>query len=218
MARRRAQDLDALIRQAQEDAQSIGFAADAGNADMAGAFAANVAAHLDEIEHARKLDIAWAAGLFEGEGCITPGARANQFRLILISTDRDVVEQFFGVMCVGRVFKIRPRTDAKPHYKQQWRYEANAAGDVLYVLKLLRPFFGQRRGARADEAIEVLSTHVALSTYERQCEGCGRKFRPEFGPMAATMIYCSTECGTAARNRRASTRPSPLAGQIELLP
>lgn len=37
----------------------------------------------------RDLDIAWAAGLFEGEGCIKTRHNSNGFDLILSMTDKE---------------------------------------------------------------------------------------------------------------------------------
>jgi replicative DNA helicase len=56
MARRRAQDLDALIRQAQEDAQSIGFAADAGMLDATSMPLARLQSGLNEIKRTANMN------------------------------------------------------------------------------------------------------------------------------------------------------------------
>lgn len=50
------------------------------------------------LEAVTELDLAWAAGLFEGEGCISIGVRNSDetYRLICIigSTDRETIEFF----------------------------------------------------------------------------------------------------------------------------
>jgi hypothetical protein len=51
-----------------------------------------------------ELDIAWAAGLFEGEGTIVDSTGSVQLRVKM--TDLDVLEKRFDVFGVGR--HLRP--------------------------------------------------------------------------------------------------------------
>jgi hypothetical protein len=99
-------------------------------------------------------ELAWAAVLFEGEGCISssPGRSA---RLQLGMTDLDVVERFHRVMGIGKVYgPYTPKTPpgAAPR-KTQWTWLAGGRADVLTGLSKLLPWLGARRRAKAEEVI-----------------------------------------------------------------
>lgn len=110
-------------------------------------------------------EIAWAAGLFEGEGCIviSPGATGQlRVALHLASTDLDVVETFHRIVGAGGIHKKTKKV--KSHHKQQYQWGLGTNAQCDRILRLLVPWFGLRRGARAREAIAVLEwtrTHCA---------------------------------------------------------
>lgn len=99
--------------------------------------------------------IAWAAGLFEGEGSwftTSPRGMSVQVHATLTMTDRDVVEAFAAVVGCGRVDSFPPRDDkCKPSY----RWVAQSVRDVRYVIDLFLPFLGERRMARANEVLDA---------------------------------------------------------------
>ena len=97
------------------------------------------------------IEIAWAAGLFEGEGTITSAKRPNgkrHLRLALGSTDEDVVRRFHAAVGVGSVGgPYGPYVEGrKPHW--QWHSACRKANQAL---DLLLPHLGERRVARAEE-------------------------------------------------------------------
>lgn len=111
-------------------------------------------------------DFAWAAGLFEGEGCITISGGAP--RLKLNSTDQDVVERFYGIVGLGQVRE--ERTYARG-WKRQWEWYTGAGESVSSVLELLMPYFGARRYGRAKEIVRRLRERgVDTTWYERDEE------------------------------------------------
>ena len=95
--------------------------------------------------------MAWAAGLFEGEGCIHV-ARDKYGQLSMSSTDRDVLERFCAVVGVGAIYQ---RAQQKPHHKPAWQWGTGRLSDVQHVLGLLRPWLGVRRGAKADDVLAL---------------------------------------------------------------
>lgn len=97
------------------------------------------------------LDVAWAAGLFEGEGCITPRGRTSG-ELILGTTDLDVVERFREVVGLGGI-----STEPRPPYKTLFRWSVTNAADCTTVLNALLPFFGERRTEAAVGLLERLA-------------------------------------------------------------
>lgn len=143
--------------------------------------------------------IGWAAGLFEGEGCIHVGRdrTGREFAwLSLTSTDRDVTERFGAVVGIGSVIAqpLRPQ----PRYKPSFKWTASRTAEVAALLALFMPYLGERRRAKAEAALRVCAgivprskTHcphgheyTEANTYwerlptgrdQRRCRACVRK-------------------------------------------
>lgn len=123
----------------------------------------------DEIEKLRRqADIAWAAGLFEGEGSISGSQkyksevnadgtrRKSGFRwaLGLNSTDHDVLRRFGKIVGVERFHG--PYNDLRGgHYKPQLNWFTSTLEETQSVLTLLMPYFGERRMAKAKLCMEA---------------------------------------------------------------
>lgn len=101
-----------------------------------------------------QVDIAWAAGLFEGEGSVGMSSSQRQPRVQLVSTDEDVVRRFVEIIGRGNV---RGYHKTAAHHKDYWQWSVQSKDDVLYVLNLLWPYLGERRRERAIEVIERAS-------------------------------------------------------------
>lgn len=101
-------------------------------------------------------DIAWAAGLFEGEGCFYFGHRNLQATLQM--TDADVVDRFEKIMGFGsrRIVEGGHRSDRRG-YKNEWkpsyRWSARNFHHVQAIIAMFWPYFGERRRARAKELL-----------------------------------------------------------------
>ena len=96
-------------------------------------------------------EIAWAAGLFEGEGSISRYRRQGQsfdIRVGMNMTDEDVIRQFDAVVDRGKVYgPYSPRLRGS-HPKPIWNWVA--LGDAGHdVIDLLGPWFLSRRAAQA---------------------------------------------------------------------
>ena len=91
-------------------------------------------------------ELAWAAGLFEGEGCITLCGEFDSPRLKLSMTDFDVIERFAGIVGEGNTCG---QTFKNPKYKPQLCWYTGSKGVILRILNQLSPFFGVRRRERA---------------------------------------------------------------------
>lgn len=102
-----------------------------------------------------KADVAWIAGLFEGEGHI--GLRASSPRVELVSTDLDVISRFHSVVGLGRLKGPYQRKGGEGKWKPITRWSCGGR-DAVNFLQLIRPWLGERRGQRADEAIEAWTT------------------------------------------------------------
>jgi len=104
----------------------------------------------------RYTDIVWAAGLFEGEGCIyVPSNRPNGCCLQLEMSDLDVIEKYAKIV---ESDLVRPRkTLNKTQKKQTWILAITKRSEVLRILKMFLPHFGKRRAEKAIEAINHLN-------------------------------------------------------------
>jgi hypothetical protein len=92
-------------------------------------------------------DIAWAAGLFEGEGSIfINNNNGRKYVLLnLSSTDRDVVEKFTAIMGCGKMYgPYVDKNPARPRYS--WHTKSRA--DSVKAIVLLEPFLCERRLAK----------------------------------------------------------------------
>lgn len=88
-------------------------------------------------------DIAWAAGLFEGEGCITKNKGIPVLKLTM--TDEDVVRRFGEVMGTGSV--TGPYENSKKlceNPKPLWWWAAYGMNALIAYSKL-HPWLGTRR-------------------------------------------------------------------------
>ena len=91
-------------------------------------------------------EVAWAAGLFEGEGTFTTDNRGTSVRACLHMTDQDVVERFAAI--VGG--KVLGPYGPYGHSAPRWQWEAYGE-NALRLMDLFEPYLGQRRLARCAE-------------------------------------------------------------------
>ena len=101
-------------------------------------------------------DIAWVAGLLEGEGYFgnrasTKEHNANSIRVTLGMTDRDVIERAAEVLH-GNVIGPYAKSNSKykPMYYVQW-HGARAAGIMMTVYS----FMGKRRQEKIKEILKL---------------------------------------------------------------
>ena len=105
-----------------------------------------------EREGVNEVAIAWAAGVFEGEGSFArPSGRAS---LQITNCDKDVLHRFQQI-CGGRVYG--PYTyEGKDGCRRKPFYQWNIEGfDAHTVLKLLAPYLSERRLQQAREFIPI---------------------------------------------------------------
>ena len=109
-------------------------------------------------------ELAWAAGLFEGEGCIT----INPFKtmptrspvpvLILSMTDEDSVRRFHrAVGGLGSIRVLRQADDsryASGLRQRQWTWQTSCHQRVQAVIAMLWFGLGERRRSRAIEVLK----------------------------------------------------------------
>ena len=99
-------------------------------------------------------DIAWAAGLYEGEGSCHIDKRGSAF-VSLTSTDLDVVEKFQRIVGAGRIYGYDEKR--KETYKRAYKWRTTKKSEAANVLAMLLPYLGERRSIKARTVLEHAS-------------------------------------------------------------
>lgn len=96
-------------------------------------------------------EVAWAAGLYEAEGCATVSDKSP--RLVVTSTDEDVIVRFADIMggYVYGPYEHR-RKDGRVN-KPAWRWQIRGFDRSIEVFHAFAPFLGWRRMAQMHKAL-----------------------------------------------------------------
>jgi hypothetical protein len=89
---------------------------------------------------------AWAAGLFEGEGCMYKTPQGYHY-IQLKMTDLDVVERFREWLGHGNI--IRDTGGDKYGHKKVYQLKVGKGDVVRNALSKMLPYFGNRRAHKA---------------------------------------------------------------------
>lgn len=115
-------------------------------------------------------DVAWFAGLFEGEGCLTfvtdRKSGGGSWRLCLHSTDEDIVlriQDLFG----GKV-RLDTAHKKKTTYKPIWQWALYRKDEINKIVTVLYPYMGIRRKAKFDEFLAYYNNPVSKSEVMRR--------------------------------------------------
>jgi hypothetical protein len=109
----------------------------------------------------REIELAWAAGIFEGEGTIyvhetvlDSGAKGKlSTRMLMGMSDEDVVLRFQRIVGCGTI-TVRPPN--KDHNKTMYSWRTNSRKEFLTVGMMLSSHFGVRRASKYKEAIDLI--------------------------------------------------------------
>lgn len=114
----------------------------------------------------RESDLAWAAGLFEGEGYAGSrqvGPHGNTAPMLsLAMTDEETVRRFHAIMGFGAVTE----QPSKRGHKTMWWWKAGAKNECLGIAAL-RPWLSGRRQAQIDTALDACAYVGASETVRR---------------------------------------------------
>lgn len=111
--------------------------------------------------HIKKTDLAWVAGLLEGEGCFTLKSRPNiscgtARGNILVEChmcDRDVLERLHNIVNCGNVNgPYKNGTNPKHRPRHMFRVSGTKA---YKLMKLILPFMCSRRSTRIRQLIQM---------------------------------------------------------------
>lgn len=93
-----------------------------------------------------KTDLAWLAGLLEGEGCFSlVNTRHSTPAVTLRMRDRDVVTRAHRL--IGATGRVRPERSSNPRHSTIWQFGIWGAAAIRLMRRLL-PFMGKRRTAK----------------------------------------------------------------------
>jgi hypothetical protein len=163
-----------------------------------------------------RADVAWAAGLFEGEGSIGTFRSKNceTPRLVLSMTDYDVIVRLHQTVGFGRVNGPYQRNRAKPTWKPQWVWSVTGFERVQALLAAWWPWLGARRRA---QVTAVLMRARARPVPARNRVACPKGHLYDARRNSKGARICSI-CQRAS-NRRSSRRygRSASAGQLRLV-
>ena len=104
-------------------------------------------------------DLAWAAGLFEGEGCFSAKRRKQgmiQLSAVITSTDLEVLETFNRVIGEGHI--CGPFDLKNPRWRPAYHWTANGEA-VVRVYDKLEPWLHSRRRERFVELLATRRQH-----------------------------------------------------------
>ena len=100
--------------------------------------------------------IEWAAGLFEGEGCITWRDKDHTKPYIKMTmTDFDVVQKFQEVVGSGSTYYVH-HSRQNPKWKDQLMWREGNKEQVIRILSAMLPYFGLRRAYKALNILDDL--------------------------------------------------------------
>ncbi len=147
-------------------------------------------------------EIAWAAGLLEGEGCFhSTGGRP---RVSVNMTDEDVLVRLKGVLGCGRLSGPR---EVNPGYKPVWRYDLSRMDQVYAVTAALYSQLGERRKAQARDLIKLYASKPPRGyKVELICEECGVQITRLKKRVRSEVSYCSQRCAGKAVGRMSPCR------------
>src|ERR1035437_2336605 len=94
----------------------------------------------------RSEELAWAAGLFEGEGCFSVLKRGTNPQAALSMVDEDIVKKFAIIMGehIGKIYSYQ-----KPPYQRVYKWQTTGFTGVQQSICLLWNGLGKRRKEKA---------------------------------------------------------------------
>ena len=106
-----------------------------------------------------EVDLAWAAGLFEGEGYIGIQSRAgekkyksNYWYIGIGMTDEDVIKRFADLFDLNYTTRVRANEkSSKNYFKDLYVVRTSKRAKVKEIVDALLPFMGERRRLKMEE-------------------------------------------------------------------
>lgn len=143
----------------------------------------------------RKTDIAWAAGFFDGEGCITTGTNRGRRqrhlpKLVLGNTSKTSLERL-QTLLGGYLRLRRPQAGNR---RNLWEWSVSGATATKAVLTTIRPYLFTK-ATEADVMLELVSgfgtssrpklTEAEIARRENCAERLRQLKRPTYDQLVA---------------------------------
>lgn len=96
--------------------------------------------------------IAWVAGIVEGEGCIDRNQN-KYIRLRVQMVDEDVIRKLHATTGVGTISTDDRNHRRNPLWQTTFSWSVCKQTDVKYLLLKLRPWMSHRRGSKIDQLL-----------------------------------------------------------------
>ena len=93
-------------------------------------------------------EIAWVAGILEGEGCWTHRNARTHWWIAVRMTDKDIIDRLEAVTGVGQISPARPQ---KSNYKMAWAWQVSVQPHREWLTTIVWPWLGERRRAKIRE-------------------------------------------------------------------
>lgn len=150
------------------------------------------------------VDVAWFAGIFEGEGCFSIERNGN-VKLTIGMTDPDIIARIKMLFpkC-HNVQPIQPRP-ARAGYgtpKVRYTWRVGDPVEVRRITEMILPWLGERRSAKARAVLEHLANRPGGGSYQRNKTHCAQRAR----------VLAGEHCPRAGRPRLLSAVPDLSSG------
>lgn len=93
---------------------------------------------------AKKLELAWAAGFYDGEGCCTFHSSGRLARICISQNDTEVLERFQSAVGLGKIYgPYGPYKGRSSKARYDW--VVHRVDEVVKVADLLWPFLSSTK-------------------------------------------------------------------------
>jgi len=97
-----------------------------------------------------KTEIAWAAGFFDGEGCVGYYTQNYRMSACVVQKDLRPLYRFLSAVGFGKVY---PNKNAGIGKASRW--QVTSAGDVVRLYELLLPYLSEPKKEQFQRSIEA---------------------------------------------------------------
>ena len=149
-------------------------------------------------------NLAWLAGLIEGDGCIHEESKGNKIRMTVGMTDLDVLERVQHIAGAGKIRGPYQNTAIGSYNIKPMYYWSTSSGPAYALLVALFPWFGNRRRDKVSLAISQFAKAKVYNGTKIQCDK-GHAFTEDNTWIEANgKRHCRTCRREAARRFRAA--------------
>jgi len=104
-----------------------------------------------------ELDVAWAAGILEGEGCFSIYISKTRKKLMIRCkmTDEDIILRLKDVFSLGAIYVIHPKNTK---HRISWEWHVGKHSSMEEVINKVLPYLGKRRSSKAKELLAYIDS------------------------------------------------------------